>query len=979
MLTSSTIAYIPHGHCYLWQSRLIGLHVGSDGLIALAYFSIPIILLYFVQKRPNFPYSWILILFSAFILSCGTTHLMAIWTLWHPDYWLSGLIKIITAAISLYTALALIPIIPQVLALPSIKTLEQEIQRRHQIETELRTSQVRLRGILEMADDAIISFNEHQQITLFNQGAERIFGWKTTEVLGKSLDTLLPVRFRSLYQQYFYSKKMENRQKIWGLRQNNTDFQAEASISKLELPEETLFTVFLRDITERTQAEDTLRRYERIVSATSDAIILIDNQYTYQLVNQSYLNWHLKTLEEVIGHSVADLFGEDVFITKIKPYLDRSLAGETVQLQNWFDLPNGGRQFISATYSPYGDDEQNSEVAQNIVCVVVSLRNITEIKRIEENLSESKLKFRQLIDNVRDVLYIIDTKTFQVLYLNEAFEKIWGIPCEQVYQNPLAWIERVHPEDREKIKMAFEYKIKGANFDEEYRIVRPDGEIRWIWSRSFPVFDENGQVYRIAGIAEDITVRKKEQKQLELQDIIVKNMAEGICLVSMKTGELVYANPKFEQMFGYEAGELTGKHVSIVNYSDEKKSAEDVNQEIRSNVLNKGEYSYEVYNVKKDGTAFWCRATTSSFNHPDYGTVLVAVQEDIDDSKKIEDELRKSEEKLQYLITSSPVVIFSSKPDGDFGATYISDNVMNVLGYPAKAFLEDSRFWIDRVHSKDLKRILAQIPQLWEQELLTQEFRFLKADGTYCWVLEQIRLMRDESGKEKEILGYLVDISDRKQAEDLIAASLQEKEVLLKEIHHRVKNNLQIIYSLLNLQSRLVQDAGIKELLKDSQNRIRSMAIIHEKLYKSHNLASINLEDYVNDLVRNLLSSYYIVGRKVHFKSQIEPTIFLDIDTAVPCGLILNELISNACKYAFEPHCQGEITLQGFINAERQLVLILKDNGKGLPRDIELDNVKTLGLRLVKNLSHQLRGTVIIERQQGTQFYITLTRVSANK
>lgn len=1098
------MSLVPHGYCYLWHSGLVALHLGADALIALAYYSIPLTLFYFVRKRPDLPYGWLFILFGSFILSCGTTHIMAIWTLWHPDYWISGIIKALTAAISIYTAIALIPIIPQILALPTTEELEEEINLRREIETALRTAQVRLSGILTVAKDAIISVDVNQRITLFNQGAEKIFGWTAQEIMGQPLDVLLPSRFVTIHHQHIkefnksndVARTMGKRREILGLRQNGQEFPAEASISQLELAGETIFTVFLRDISEqkqaeqafkeseqrfrkvfeegplgmaivgldyhfvnvnnalcqmlgysaselseltfpdithpddidkdvtlaqqlykqeipdyrlekryitkngqslwimltasllkdeqgntrygfamiedisdRKQAEETLKQYKRIVSATNDGIILLDRNYAYKIINQAYLDWHGKTLEDLIGHTVPETMGETVFFTIMKPRLDRCLLGETVHYEDWFFYPVLGRQFISVTYVPYLEKDQT------ISGVVISLRNVTNLKQIEQSLRENKLKFRQLIDNVKDVLYIHDTQTYELLYLSPAFEEVWGIPSTTVYDNPYAWIDSIHPDDRQNVTTAFEKMIVGTNFNQEYRIIRPNGEIRWIWSRSFPVLDESGKIYRMAGIAEDITERKTIQKTLELQDIIVKNMAEGVCLVNANNGIFVYANPKFEEMFGYELGELKGKHVSIVNYEDESKSAEAVNQEIRGNVLEKGEYSYEVYNVKKDGTPFWCRATATCFDHHDYGNVLVAVQEDINDRKQTQEALKQSEQRLQYLLSSSPAVIFSSKPDGDFGATYISENVVNVLGYNSQDFVKDSNFWIDHIHPDDLEGIITNLPQLLVKELHDHEFRFLMADGTYCWLFEQIRLIRDETGQPKEILGYLVDISDRKQAENKIADSLREKEVLLREIHHRVKNNLQVICSLLNLQLRSLSDPTTRELLRESQNRVRSMALIHEKLYQSKNIASINLAEYINDLGNNLLSSYQIRPVQITLVTEIDSTIYLDVDTAVPCGLILNELISNACKYAFEPETKGEIFIKAIKNENQELVLIVADNGKGLSQDIGLDNIKTLGLQLVKSLTNQLRGKIIIKRNDGTQFYLTLTRI----
>lgn len=224
---------------------------------------------------------------------------------------------------------------------------------------------------------------------------------------------------------------------------------------------------------------------------------------------------------------------------------------------------------------------------------------------------------------------------------------------------------------------------------------------------------------------------------------------------------------------------------------------------------------------------------------------------------------------------------------------------------------------------------------------------------------------------------YIVeDITERKRSQEQIAVSLAEKEVLLKEIHHRVKNNLQVICSLLNLQARSLQDTTITALFKETQNRIRSMALVHEKLYQSNNLAKIELVEYLQDLAQNLSFSYPVDYSKVIFKTDIQSNIFLNIDTAVPCGLIVSELISNALKYAFYPGEKGEIYLQAWLNEEQNLVLIVQDSGRGFPDDFELEKSQTLGLKLVKTLTHQLRGNLELDKTSGTKFKVLLTQIN---
>jgi two-component sensor histidine kinase len=204
-------------------------------------------------------------------------------------------------------------------------------------------------------------------------------------------------------------------------------------------------------------------------------------------------------------------------------------------------------------------------------------------------------------------------------------------------------------------------------------------------------------------------------------------------------------------------------------------------------------------------------------------------------------------------------------------------------------------------------------------------------------------------------------------------ASLKEKEVLLREIHHRVKNNMQIMSSLLKLQSRNVKDEQQIEVLKESQNRIKAMALIHEKLYRSKDLANIDFNDYIKNLVNDLFLSYKVSSSRISLKMNIE-NISLGIDTAIPCGLIVNELVSNSLKYAFPEGKDGEIkiSLRRFADLKSDMFeLIVSDNGAGLPKDLDIRNTESLGFRLITNLTeNQLQGKLELNRSEGTKFQI---------
>ncbi len=219
------------------------------------------------------------------------------------------------------------------------------------------------------------------------------------------------------------------------------------------------------------------------------------------------------------------------------------------------------------------------------------------------------------------------------------------------------------------------------------------------------------------------------------------------------------------------------------------------------------------------------------------------------------------------------------------------------------------------------------------------------------------------------------EIAQRRNAEEAVRHS-REKEVLLQEIHHRVKNNLQIITSLLRMQSRAVQDPAFSEALRECQNRVASMALIHDKLYRARDLARVSFGEYVRDLTNNILTSYALPARSVRVRLDIDD-LSLSLDYAVPCGLILNELMSNCLKHAFPVGHSGTVYIGFHAEGEEELCLVVRDDGVGVPADVDLDRTSSLGWRLIRALVEQLGGVVQCQTAGGTSIEIRFARQNA--
>lgn len=347
------------------------------------------------------------------------------------------------------------------------------------------------------------------------------------------------------------------------------------------------------------------------------------------------------------------------------------------------------------------------------------------------------------------------------------------------------------------------------------------------------------------------------------------------------------------------------------------------------------------------------------------------LQNELLERQRAEHALQESKQQLELALEGSGDGFW----DWDIvtGQVYYNPRYVQMLGYELDEFPTEVDGWAKLIHPDDRQRVMEILDAHFKDSSVPYSFdyRLLTKSGEWKWIADYGKIVvRDQDGKPLRMTGTHKDISDRKLAEDVIKASLKEKEVLLKEIHHRVKNNLQIVSSLLQLQSRRTQEKQAAEVLQDSQNRISSIALVHEKLYRSEDLANIDFGQYIPDLINHLFDTYKVKRNAVTLRTKVDK-ILLEIDTAIPCGLIVNELVSNSLKYAFPKNHKGKIQIEFYANNDETLTLIVRDNGIGIPEKLDIETTSSLGLTLVQGLVDQLEGTLELNRSQGTEFRIT--------
>lgn len=347
--------------------------------------------------------------------------------------------------------------------------------------------------------------------------------------------------------------------------------------------------------------------------------------------------------------------------------------------------------------------------------------------------------------------------------------------------------------------------------------------------------------------------------------------------------------------------------------------------------------------------------------------------------KQAEQALKESQQFIQRIADTTPNILYIYDLEEERNI-YCNQTIQHILGYTNAEIQEMGNSMLNNIiHPDDLDKIKAHHTSIryknfnGVENLFVIEYRMKDIHGKWKWFYSQETVfLCNPDGTVKQTIGATSDITQLKEAETRLQSSLAEKEVLLREVHHRVKNNLSVVDSLLSMQARYIKDVEALKCLSDSQRRIHTMSLIHEQLYQSHDVDKVDFCEYLQRLVGNLYSSTSFNTTQIELKLDINATL-LNIDTAISVGLIVNELLTNAFKYAFPDSNKGliEVILYEVLD-DAKLHLIIRDNGIGIPENIDIHSTASLGLRLVRILTQQLRASFDLSCSQGTSFHFIL-------
>ncbi|MBP8153675.1 MAG: PAS domain S-box protein [Nitrospira sp.] len=652
----------------------------------------------------------------------------------------------------------------------------------------LSESEARFRSLVEAATDSIVLADHNGHILSWNQAASRLFGYTDEEVRGRPLTMLMPQRYRAAHERGLARVKDTGQSRLIGrlvelegLRKDGSEFPIELSLAMWSTDVAVFFSGIIRDITQRRRAEEILDRLRRlhevILTQAGEGIYGLDRNGVTTFVNPTaaqLLGFDPSELVEQpmhtrLHHSRPDgsyyPVDECPIYAALRDGVVHRVPRDVFWRKNGTALPV---EYVSTPIIEKGA----------VAGAVVVFRDITERLEAERAVEESQERFRQLAEHIREVFWITDPAKSRVLYISPGYEEVWGHSCESLYAMPGSWMEAIHPDDRLRVRDAAMRRQISGSYNEEYRILRPDGSMRWIWDRAFPIRDASGTVYRIAGFAEDVTERKRVEAALiesERRYRVLFDDNPSMYFMVDAAGTILSVNRFGAERLGYDVQELLGLSVlNIFHPSDQG----DVRRNLAACLLEMGRpRGWEFRKVRKDGSVIWVRETAQAVLNDQQTPVVLIVCEDITAMKEAEIALHDSEELKNQILRSSADCIKVLDLDGrlqymnDAGKTLL--HIGDLTGYLNKP-------WADLWEGDDRNAALAALEAAKAGEIGKFVGFCPTTDGVPKWWDVQVTPMLDTRGYSRRLLAISRDITDYRRVQDSLRASEERLESVIR-------------------------------------------------------------------------------------------------------------------------------------------------------------------------------------------------------
>ena len=593
--------------------------------------------------------------------------------------------------------------------------------------------------------------------------------------------------------------------------------------------------------------------------------------------------------------------------------------------------------------------ESQNKTKKQLVRELAALRQrVPELEASVLAHEQAEARWRSLAENAPEKITILD-RDGTVLFVNRTSP---GRTVDEVIGTKI--YDYLPLDEQDRVRQVLESVFQSGQTERYETVDVGDDSRESVYSLGVAPIEHEGKIAAAIFIGADITAHKHAEEALRESEGIARALLDAptdlVTLVDTN-GIILSANEAMAQRFGKHKDEFIG----VCGWDLLPPGLVKSRKAYFEQVIQSG----EPRSFEDERQGMWFdNVFYPAFDAHGKVSKIAVIARDITERKRIEEALQESNERLlkAQRLAGMGFLDWNLKT----GEMHWSDEVYNLYGVDPQEEKASIDMTMRLIHPDDREFVEKNLEMAFQGiKEYDIDHRKLRPDGEVIWVQAQAELVRDDDGNPESLLGTVIDITERKRMEEQIRASLREKEVMLGEIHHRVRNNLQVICALLDLQAYSTQDEQASEALRETRVRVGSMALVHEQLYRASNLAQIDFAAYVQTLTFNLFQAYQMVPGHVTSKLDVDDAP-LEVDKAIPCGFIINELVTNALKHAFPLDREGEneIYIAFHRTAEDEYELVVRDNGVGLPVDFQFPTRETVGMLLIGAYSRELKATV---------------------
>ncbi|PCJ27679.1 MAG: hypothetical protein COA97_03415 [Flavobacteriales bacterium] len=819
-----------------------------------------------------------------------------------------------------------------------------------------------------------------------NKEVIKKYGYKKNEIIGKGFRFLAAPNKNDLESVLVKMKNVWNGKtesfEWWSLKKNKTIFPKEVILRKGNYFGKNVFIIEGRDITSRKVIEKHLKeneeKYKTLFTKTLAGVFITEKEIIKDCNNSFSKIFGYNSRVELIGKSVSMLY----FSKKDREKYIKALRKKGFLTNYRIKHKNKKGEEIWISTNVFITDKGRIEG---------TLVGITEQIKAEEKLIQSEKSYKELSESSPYGIFVhVNNK---IIYGNKQAYKILGLNGKTIKR--FSFADFILPENKKIVAERTKNSLMGENIPfKEFKVIKPlTKEAIYVESKQV-VYNYKGEKATQV-VFSDITNEKelakerlraiiaeesnkilqkeiKERKETERQLIeseekyrdLFENATDLIQSIGIK-GNIIYVNKAWKKTLGITSKEAENKNIfEIIHPSSLKYCKKFFKKAIQEKGNKNSTIAFSL--MSKEREQIFVEGSVSVKFKDGKPHSTRAILRDVTLEKETEQEIRKKENIINE-ITETINDVFYMYNILEKKYDYMGSNSKDILGASPEFFYSGKSHTQEYGHSEDIKKLKIANKKVDKGVPYDIDYRVI-INGKTRWINEKSFPIKNKEGKTIANSGICRDITGIKKTEEKLKNSIKEKEVLLKEVHHRVKNNLQVVSSILNLQSSYVKDKKTLNILRESQDRIKSMAFIHESLYQTSDFSKINFSEYIASLSKNLVHSYGVYDELVELDLSVG-SVFLDLDLSIPCGLIINELVSNSLKHAFGNNKKGLIKIELFEKNEN-VILKVGDNGLGLSNEINYKETDSLGLQLVMTLVEQINGKIDLNNKKGTIFTI---------